>query len=238
MSWSFALDGMNCDNIFTMCSFITDKVKLEFIATTLGPTLVKDWDCLTRTLQSLGPPVVFLQESLEFIKTQFKRIDELSCIAGVALVPEGKNEMRRKEGWSWSPQTNHAEMGGLTDGRWDMLSSHSLDLGLTLLRRTLGMILQPVQSGKQMQTKYELEDAVQKGSLTGEELVSRGSQQVYVLLPSVFTGKDLVLRKLNPTELMDVYNLDVVVQSALMDLAKERQWHPSLSFIKVALERL
>ena len=153
-------------------------------------------------------------------------------------MPEGDNEMLIKEGWTWSPQTNHAEMGGLTDGRWDVLSSHSLDLDLTLLRRTLGMILQPVQSGKRMQNKYELEDAVQQGSLTGDDLVPRGSQQVYVLSPSVFTGKDLVLRKLNPTELMDVYDLDVVVQSTLMDLAGEKQWHPSLSFIKVALERL
>lgn len=233
-SWSFALEGMNCDNIFTMCSFITDKVKLECIATTVGPTLVEDWDCLTRSLHTSGPPVVFIQGSLDFVKKQFMRIDELSCIAGVALVPKGDKEMLKKEGWTWSSQIKHAEMGGLTDGGWDVLSSHSLDLGSTVLRRTLGMILQPVQSGKRMKTRYEIEAAVQEGSLTGEELVPRGSHQVYVLSPSVFTGKDLVLRKLNPTELMDVYDLDVRVQSDLMHLADERQWHPSMSFIKVA----
>jgi len=43
---------------------------------------------------------------------------------------------------------HHFEVGGMTDGAWSIRSNRHLSLETSGLRRSLGMILQPVNSGK------------------------------------------------------------------------------------------
>jgi len=76
---------------------------------------------------------------------------------------------------------HHVEVGWMTDGAWSIRSNRNLSLETSGLRRSLGMILQPVKSGKRMSEERCLKKAKSMGAIEGVDLVPAGRKCVKVL---------------------------------------------------------
>ena len=147
-SWSFTLDGLNCTKLFTYCDFASSKVKNEFLFSSLGRSHVESWSDLVNVVAGQGSPIVFMQGSGSFSKTMLAKTCDLLPLS-LVVVTRSEEELT----WSGSVEdtlVHHVEVGGMTDGAWSISSNQNLSLETSGLRRSLGMILQPVNSGKRM----------------------------------------------------------------------------------------
>jgi len=183
-----------------------------------------------------GSPIVFVQGSGSFCKAMLAKICDLLPLSLVVVT-------RKDEELTWSGSVedtlvHHFEVGGMTDGAWSIRSNQNLSLETSRLRRSLGMILQPVNSGKGMTEERCLKRAKSMGAIEGVDLVPAGRKRLKVLSPSVFTQDDLVLRDMLPCELMDAYDVEVTVQDALKEASRIHNVPLSLSFVLEAPGKL
>jgi len=235
-SWSFTLDGLNCTKLFTYCDFVSFKVKNEFLFSSLGRSHIESWSDLINVVAGQGSPIVFMQGSGSFCKTMLAKTCDLLPLSLVVVT-------RREEELTWSGSVedtlvHHFEVGGMTDGAWSIRSNRNLALETSGLRRSLGMILQPVNSGKRMTEERCLKRAKSMGAIEGVDLVPAGRKRLKVLSPSVFTQDDLVLRDMLPCELMDAYDVEVTVQDALKEASRIHSVPLSLAFVLEAPGKL
>jgi len=76
------------------------------------------------------------------------------------------------------------------------------------------------------------------GAIEGVDLVPAGRKRLKILLPSVFTQDDLVLRDMLPCELMDAYDVEVTVQDALKEASRVHSVPLLLAFVLEASGKL
>jgi len=76
------------------------------------------------------------------------------------------------------------------------------------------------------------------GAIEGVDLVPAGRKRLKVLSPLVFTQDDLVLRDMLPSELMDAYDVKVIVQDALKEASRVHSVPLSLAFVLEAPGKL
>ena len=90
--WSFALSTLNSKDLVTYCKFVSGKGRKEFKATSLGCTLVKSLDKVTRFCKrSKAQLLVFLQGSaafyqqMELYARMMDNIDVISAVEGAEV---------------------------------------------------------------------------------------------------------------------------------------------------------
>jgi len=200
-SWSFTLDGLHCTKLFTYCDFTSSKVKNEFLFSSLGRSFIEFWSDLINMDAGQGSPIVFVQGFGSFCKTMLAKTRDLLPLSLVVVT-------RKDEELTWSGSVkdilyHHFEVGGMTDGAWSIRSNQNVSLETSGLKRVLGMILQPFNSGMRMTEERCLKRAKSMGAIEGVDLLPAGRKCLKVLSWSVFTQDDLVLRDMLPCELMD-----------------------------------
>ena len=241
-SWSYVLKSLGCKDLHTVVKGLSLGELLEVRATGLNPSKVHSWTHVRKLLElkSASTRHMWIQGSREFIDHSIKlaklyNISKYTCVIVEAKVVKGK--LPAVDGNEWA-QLNHGRLGGLTHGRYRVLSSCSLDKSFLYkaseVRPRLKHILRGKESGVLVADSDEVANLLaNQGYISGDNLVVTGTSKVPVLSPSVFHSKsELVKRCLSSQELMDVYDVDVCVQESLLNYARTRGQAPLNTFVR------
>ena len=239
-SWSFVLRALGCKDLFTIVKGLKLEELMEVRESGLDQRRIHSWTHISKLLaiKSATERHVWIQGSRKFIADALKlakqfNISNYTCVLVEANKVSGRLE--KVDGRDWL-HLNHSRLGGLTRGRYRVLSSVDLDRDFLYrtseVQPTLKDILDKTASGYLIPSEDESTLVKSEGYLTGASLVKTGQSHVNVLSASVFhpPGR-LVGRKLTPREIMDVYDVDVSVQKKLCAYAKSRARAPSNTFV-------
>ena len=240
-SWSFVLRSLGCKDVHTVVKGLALAELLEVRATGLDPARIHSWTHLSRLWRekSALPRQVWVQGSRTFITEVLKLAKLFNITNYTCVVVESRSVTGRLppvDGVDWA-QLNHHRLGGLTLGKYRVLTSNPVDKAFLYkaseVRPRLKHILRSTESGIRVDADEVSALIGDKGHLCGESLVGTGISKVPVLSPSVFHGKTgLVQRHLTAQELMDVYDVDVGVQDKLLKYAKSRNQAPLNTFVR------
>ena len=240
-SWSFVLRALGCEEIYTVVKGLSLSELLEVRATDLDQSRIHSWTHIERLLgiKPARPRHLWIQGSREFISQVLKiaklfNILDYTCVAVEAKGLTGR--LQPVEGIDWV-QLNHHRLGGLTLGKYRVLSSRPLDRTFLYkaspVKPRLKHIMRGTESGRRMSPMQVASSLRSKNCLSGDSLVATGISKVQVLAPSVYHGAEgVVQRFLSSQELMDVYDVDVGVQDKLLKYAKSRNQEPLNTFVK------
>ena len=240
-SWSYVLKSLGCKDVHTVVKGLSLGELLEVRATGLNTSKVHTWTHVNRLLKikSASTRHMWIQGSREFVSDALKlaqlyNISKYTCVIVEAKGLTGK--LPAIDGIDWS-QLNHHRLGGLTHGKYRVLSSCPIEKSFLYraseVRPRLKHILRGIESGVRVGVDEVSTLLGSQGYLNGENLVGTGISKVPVLSPSVFHGKtDLVRRCLSARELMDVYDVDVCVQESLINYSKSRKQAPLNTFVR------
>ena len=239
-SWSFVLKALGCKELHTVVKGLKLEELLELRAAGLENAKLNSWTHIRRLLE-VKPSMerrLWIQGSRAFINDTLKlaklyNISQYTCVLVEAKRVSGRLEP--VDGQEWL-QLHHARLGGLTRGVYRVLSSSTLNKQLLYkacdVRPTLKDIFNGKEYGEEVVGSEQEGLIKEEGYLTGNNLVKSGHRQVKVLAPSVFLPQDgVVKRNLSARELMDVYDVDVVVQNKLCDYANSRSRSPLNTFV-------
>ncbi len=239
-SWSYVLRSLGCKDIYTVVKGLSLGELLEVRATGLDPSRIHSWTHIEKLLamKSASPRHLWIQGSREFISQVLKiaklfNIMDYTCVAVEAKGLTGK--LPPVEGIDWV-QLNHHRLGGLTHGKYRVLTSSLLDKKFLYkpspVRLRLKHILRGTEPGIKMGPTQVSSLLQSKSCISGDSLVKTGTAKVRVLAPSVFHGSEgVVQRYLSAQELMDVYDVDVGVQDMLLNYSKTRNQKPLNTFV-------
>ena len=240
-SWSYVLKSLGCKDLHTVVKGLSLGGLLEVRATGLEASKVHTWTHVNKLLniKTASQRHVWIQGSREFVAEAFKlaklyNIQKYTCVIVEAKGLSGK--LPAVEGIDWS-QLNHHRLGGLTHGKYRVLSSCPIEKKFLYkaseVRPRLKHILRGTESGVKVGAEQAAALLGSHGYLNGDSLVGTGVAKVSVLSPSVFHGtSDVVRRCLSARELMDVYDIDVCVQESLITHSKSRGQAPLNSFVR------
>ena len=234
------LKALGCKDLHTIVKGLKLEELLELRAAGLDNSRVNSWTHVRRLLETKPSSErhLWIQGSRAFIDDTLKlaklyNISKYTCVLVEAKRVSGKLEPVNGQEWL---QLHHARLGGLTRGNYRVLSSSTLDKQSLYkaceVRPTLKDIFNGKEPGEEI-LSGDLDTLLKKeGYLSGSSLVKSGQRVVKVLAPSVFLTQDRVVKRLlSSRELMDVYDVDVVVQNKLCDYAKSRSRSPLNTFI-------
>ena len=228
-SWSFALDVLGCTDISTYTRFSSPLAKKEFQATGLGKTLKVNIQSLILELRDKAvPPLIFLQGSDKFAKEMKATLSQFQDATFTSVT--NLSNIEKEEG-SLGNLVSHVASGGITDGRWTYQSDaelHQLDKSV---RRSLGLVLRPLNTGIAL-SHLGHSSTTNERVYEEDSIVEFGSTFVRVNAPCVFVKDEKVRRKLSIEEVYDIYDLDRVTQQELSLFQAAIHAKPSLAFTK------
>ena len=234
-SFSFAAQAAGCLDIFTWCLFKTAKSKVEFLSTRLGCTLVDlPLDEMVTRFARLPHLTVLIQGSPEFSNRSRIWVEtSLNNAKTLEVVPASPTSVW-DERFLWKGNLSHQALGGVTTGVWSYRSSEPLQEPSGGIQRNLGLVLKPIHGGR-AESKFLEKDLLDMNPLLECNLIPPGDIAPWVKTPSVFLqGKEMVVRRLQADELLDVYDTEVLTQKELGRCWRRGQTSPSFAFAKAA----
>lgn len=224
-SWSFALKT-GVVNLVTVLGNSNALVRQELKCTVVGDDLTslikleQGW----KKFGSAGPRI-FVQGTNDFVEKMLKTLSGKVTKSINAMTPNECGKNIRLPGLSDRQELSHKSQGGVTTaGRWTLHSKNKLDIPSNGVKRLLGHIVTPVESGRNVSDRDK--------ALTKLDRIPSGSPDILVHVPSVFTKGNLVARKLTDRELMDAYDIEVPDQKLLMGFKAANHAKSSNAFVK------
>ena len=234
-SMSFAAHALGCLDITTWCQFSSAKSKVEFTSTRLGPTLTSETlSSLAKRFERLAGVTIILQGNAMFTN-QYRRWAEvhMSHAKTLELIPSS-DVGNWDDTFLWKGDLCHKDVGGVTSGSWSFRCSKPLGDPRHTISRNLGLVLKPTHGGRALH-KVDAKVLNSRKLLSGSNLVAPEEVAPWVLAPSVYTKDDeLVMRRLQVDELLDIYDTEVVTQLELGNCWRSGHWTPSYAFAYAA----
>ena len=135
----------------------------------------------------------------------------------------------------------HQDVGGVTTGTWSYQCSDPLPDSDISINWNLGLVMKPTHGGKVL-SRVPAEILGSRVLLSGDNLVDPEVTSPWIKSPSVFSKDgELVMRRLQIDELLDVYNTEVTTQRELGTCWRSSHCTPSYAFafaapLKVLME--
>ena len=226
-SWSFALTTVGVKNLKTIVGSNSALTRQELKATCVGDSLTS-WVKLRQEWENFGAkgPRVFIQGSSQFVEDMLKMIDGRVTKSVSAMTPKSSGGELRLEGLSARREVSHKSQGGVTTGKWTLHSKFKVELPSNGVKRLLGHIVTPVESGRPLSSDDK--------AFTKTERIPSGVRNILVHVPSVFTRNNLVARQLTDRELMDAYDIEIPDQKLLKTFQEVNTSKLSRSYVKEA----
>ena len=234
-SMSFAVQALGCLDITTWCKFSSAKSKVEFTSTRLGSTLSSDrLDRLSKRFACLQGVTLIIQGSASF--TNFHRKwaeDNLKHAKTLEVIP--RSDITNWDNtFLWKGEVRHQDVGGVTTGVWSYRCSEPLPDSDISIKRNLGLVMKPTHGGKAL-SLVPKEILASRVLLSGDNLVDPEVTSPWIKSPSVYSKEgELVMRRLQIDELLDVYDTEVITQRELGVCWRSSQCTPSYAFAKAA----
>ena len=181
-SWSYVLKSLGCKDVRTVVKGLALSELLEVRATGLDTAMVHTWTHVNRLLKikSASTRHMWIQGSREFVSEALKlanlyNISKYTCVIVEARGLTGK--LPAVDGTEWS-QLNHHRLGGLTQGKYRVLSSCPIEKSFLYraseVRPRLKHILRGTESGVKVGADEASTLLKSHGYLNGENLVGTG----------------------------------------------------------------
>ena len=222
-SWTFALDGLGFKSLSTVASFQSLSSRDEFRSTSLGKTLIKR-DRIKRWIEEhKRDGILFIQGPRETLKTIENLSNEFTELRLIFCCND--TEFFTADGW----RESHADAGGVTDGTWTCYSQN-LDLSpkeANPVRRNLRHVLRTTEgaSSKRALTRCHSQPSMP------DERTKWKLKMPSVITFSVFDKTGPVHRLITIEELLDIYDMELMVQAELKNFWKDQGVKPTRSFV-------
>ena len=242
-SWTFVVGTLRPDSLLTYIEKAPPKLREEFAVTLYGNTRIKDWPQVYAALSSPTPTYVWIQGSDDFVMRMRSICSDLNLPKVTAVLSSGNvlTTSAQSAMVSWSV-VSHAQVGGVTDGRWWVKLPPSCPSG-GLFRRSVPRYLRHIR--RTTEPGSPVDDTVWQGGrrrkgksipvlpglVSEDQRLFHGSSDVNVAVQSVFSTARLVQRSLTHREYMDAYDVDLEAQDAIASLYSNTPSSPSLSFV-------
>ncbi len=244
-SWAFTADALGLSDIVTCVDWNGAVGREEFRATSLGDTLTS----LTVTkalikaeVANLKRPLVFIQGDPSYLDLCIRLFDnvDVGCICASVRNLDGSflspRSVRHIPSLHWR-SVSHKSMAGVTSGSWLFGSTLNIakhgGLRLSKMRRTLRHVLKTTERG----TPLTDDSTSTFRALPVSRFTSRaplGMKRFAVTAPSIFLPRastaSQVVREVTIRELMDIYDLELSVQTSLLDFWTSSGANPSREF--------
>jgi hypothetical protein len=212
-SWTFGLDGLGFRSISTSAAFQSISSKEEFKATDMGSTLLARNSVSNWVSKHAQDGVVFVQGDQKFLDMSYHKLKgfrDLVCIFGCT-----DSDYSTSDCWKES----HAEAGGVTDGEWAFYSPNiDLPSGTSYgVRRVLKHVLRTTESTSISRKELNKQPNV----LNPKSRAAWKDKSPVVSTLSVFHKSGPVTRHVSEEELMDIYDIELNTQQALLKYWKE-----------------
>jgi hypothetical protein len=223
-SWAFAIDGLGFNSITTIASFRSLTSRNEFQSTSLGKTLTSRSNLISWIERNQESGIIFVQGERKFLETIFLEVNtfpNLKLIFGCS-----DPTFWTCDGW----RESHANAGGVTTGSWTFYQQN-LELapnGLPNVQRSLRHVLKTTEGGSS-------KSSLLKASFppSGPDSRVRWNDKFpQVCTYSVFTKDTLVQRLVTDEELLDIYDLELSIQSELKRFWNHNNVTPTRSFVE------
>ena len=208
---------------------------MEFTSTRLGSTLTGlSLDSLGKRYCTQRQVTVLIQGAPHFT-SHFREWSEkkLRQARTLELIPT--DEVKDwDDTFLWKGDLSHQSLGGVISGSWSYRCSEPLEEPRRGVNQNLGLLLEPTHGGKAL-SKVLDEMLTDPNLLQGQNLIKPCETTPWVISPSVFTKEnEMILRRLQVDELLDVYDVEVSTQKELGKYWCLAHCSPSYAFAQVA----
>ena len=157
-------------------------------------------------------PNLFIQGFTSFVRDVMKTMGWISVVSVSAITPvESGIRPCRFESMDSRLTILHKGQGGVTKGQWMLHSQHKVEVPSDGVKRLLGHIATPVESGQPI--------VAGSRALGNHDRIPIGACKICVRVPSVYTRNELVSRFLTDRELMYAYDMEMSDQKVLRAFA-------------------
>lgn len=222
-SWAFALDGLGFSSILTSAYFPSLSSKEEFKSTSLGCSLINNASIEDWLDQKGDLGILFIQGDQSFLSDMYHRLDKFDDLRVVFGCSDP--DFWTADGW----RESHSACGGVTSGEWTFYCQNivlSPDR-LPSIDRSLRHVLRTTEG---QSSASALSKAA--GLLYGpNNRIAWNERLPKVRAHSVYHKDSLVDRLITEDELLDIYDLELEVQSDLNKYWKGSRSKSTRSYI-------
>jgi hypothetical protein len=205
-SWTFALDGLGFASISTIASFRSLSSREEFRHTSLGSTLTHHDNWTAWVNDHLDTGVIFVQGDRQFLESIFLQCASFDSLRLVYCCSDPT--FWTADGW----RESHKSAGGVTNGDWTFYKQNLvLSKAVPTIKRSLRHVLRTTESASSPRGLSKCQSPI--SSL--DSYVFWNDKLPSVETYSVYTKDTLVWRLVTEEELLDIYDLELSVQSEL-----------------------
>ena len=142
-SWSFAIEGLGFKSITTLAYFESINSRDEFLATSLGGTLINKLHLNSFLTEHNDDLIIFVQGNISFFSNAYKVIIKRIPCPQLAYVCTDQS-FHSGDGFRLS----HKDTGGVTDGTWTVYLEglKNVTIPKTSVLRNLGHLLRTTES--------------------------------------------------------------------------------------------
>ena len=221
-SWSLAIDGLGFKTITTVASFSSLSSKYEFASTSLGPSLLNEKD-LNNWLDTHTDVVIFIQGTRAFFENACTKITAWQEMRLVFCCSD--SSFHSSDGW----RETHEDAGGVTDGAWTFYSQNMIltPKDPVMVKRHLRHVLRTTEGA----TSTKLLKKFNSPTFQPDQRVRWKMKFPIVETFSVFDKLGPVTRLVSIDELLDIYDIELLIQGQLKSYWSSNNVKPTRSFV-------
>lgn len=229
---------MGVQELETVLPVASGNVVKEILETNVGGTVYRgSGETLLMEAAKDGRwqhKLIFVQGSDYFVMNVRKQLKNSNEAGMFGIVLEGRRKKvdpGLEQAWDGAHhlQVKHSQTGGITHGRWKVLSDYKLSgLKSSHVKRVLANLLVSTESGPPVHVSA----AIRKDYITKEQRIPPQRRNLRLAVPSCFSREQdmLVERDISDKELMSAYDLEENVQRALVAYSRHTKCSLSRDF--------
>ena len=226
-SWTMALEGLGFNSIKTICTFDSVTAREEFKSTSFGNTLMNlslfgQW-----LIDHSNDGIIFIQGSQSYLKDIKVLIGDHYEYLPLIFACSDPNFHSID-----CIRLSHRSVGGVLSSAWSIYFENltKIHIESQSICRVMHQIVDSVQGPASIRSIEKYDDS--SPILSTNDLVPWGKSQLLIRAPSVFYKGELVTRFLSTKELMNAYDLELIIQKELTSFWRSQQIEPTYSFTR------